>query len=254
MCLLFVLVAGSSSGITELDYHLSVLQAVDGVTGVSVFGVEGRDKQHGINLYLRVSPDAPRKQIRVACAQDKPTKLEAALVAKQRVAAALGSAALEAAEERVRIERAAAVAAAAAAAAAGPPAPPSAFERMAAAQHVAPAEEAAAAAAKLAAEARAEVGALEKQLEAAAKRVEEAEAKAKQLEEAADDAREAAGLARKRQKAEEGDSEPTYRRWSPAKWNELETKEQARRAVPIDDVRAESGEQRCTCQTWKVFF
>ena len=104
-CSLFVLVAGSSSGNPELDYHLAVLQAVDGVTGVSTFGVEGRDKQHGINLYIRVSPGVPRKQIRVACAQDKPTKLQAALVARQRVAAALGASQLRVAAVRVSRER-----------------------------------------------------------------------------------------------------------------------------------------------------
>ena len=99
LCLLFVLVTGSSSDNPELEYQLAVLRAVDGVTGVSIFGVEGRDKQHGINLYLCVSPDEPRTRIREACAQHKPTKLQAALVARQRVAAALGSAALEAAED-----------------------------------------------------------------------------------------------------------------------------------------------------------
>ena len=100
-----MLVAGSSSGNPELDYHLAVLQAVDGVTGVSTFGVEGRDKQHGINLYIRVSSGVPRKQIRVACAQDKPTKLQAALVARQRVAAALGASQLRVAAVRVSRER-----------------------------------------------------------------------------------------------------------------------------------------------------
>ena len=49
----------------------------------------------------------------------------------------------------------------------------------------------------------------------------------------ADDAREAASLPRKRQKAEEGDTEPEYASWSTAKWNELETKEQKRRAVEV---------------------
>ena len=92
-----------------------MLRAVDGVTGVSILGVEGRDKQHGINLYLCVSPDEPRTRIREACAQHKPTKLQAALVARQRVAAALGSAALEAAEERVRLAALEAAATAAAA-------------------------------------------------------------------------------------------------------------------------------------------
>ena len=65
LCLLFVLVTGSSSDNPELEYQLAVLRAVDGVTGVSIFGVEGRDKQHGINLYIRASPGVPRKQIRV---------------------------------------------------------------------------------------------------------------------------------------------------------------------------------------------
>ena len=50
----------------------------------------------------------------------------------------------------------------------------------------------------------------------------------------ADDARQAAGLARKRQKAEEPEAEPSYRRWSTSKWNELETKAQTRREQEID--------------------
>ena len=49
----------------------------------------------------------------------------------------------------------------------------------------------------------------------------------------ADDAREAAGFARKKQKAEEADAEPAYAGWSTSKWNELETKEQKRRAVEV---------------------
>ena len=53
----------------------------------------------------------------------------------------------------------------------------------------------------------------------------------------ADDAREAAGLARKRQKGEELDAEPSYRRWSTAKWNELETKAQTRREKHINRLR-----------------
>ena len=48
-----MLCAGSSTDSCGLEYHLKVLQAVDGVTGVSIFGVEGRDKQHGINLYVQ---------------------------------------------------------------------------------------------------------------------------------------------------------------------------------------------------------
>ena len=100
-----MLVTGSSSDNPELEYHLAVLRAVDGVTGVSIFGVEGRDKQHGINLYLCVSPDEPRTRIREACAQHKPTKLQAALVARQRVAAALGASQLRVAAVRVSRER-----------------------------------------------------------------------------------------------------------------------------------------------------
>ena len=53
----------------------------------------------------------------------------------------------------------------------------------------------------------------------------------------ADDARQAAGLSRKRQKGSEPDAEPTYRRWSTAKWNELETKVQTRRETEIDRSR-----------------
>ena len=233
MCLLFFCVAGSSSGNPELDYHLAVLNNVDGVTGANHFGTEGdRTAQYGVHLQVRPAPDKPRKMKRLSCSSIVGWfKLDAALAARRHVRDVLGPAALEAAEERVRIERAAA---AAAAAAAGPPAPPSAFERMAAAQHVAPAEEAAAAADKRAAEARAELSALEQQLEAAAKKVEEAEAGAKQLEEEADDAREAAGLARKRQKAEgDADEDPSYRRWSAATWNKLETEQQKRRTIEV---------------------
>ena len=236
--------AGSSSGNSELDYHLAVLKTVHGVSGVHSFGKEGSGKQYGVFLFVRTHPEADRVPIRVACSSVVgTTKLDAALVAKQRVAAALGSAALEAAEERVRMEHATAAAAAA---------PPSAFERMAAAQHVAPAEEAAAAAEKLAAAARAELAALQEQLEAAANKVEAADARSKELEEAADDAREAAGFERKRQKAEEGDAdaEPSYRRWSPAKWNELETKEQARRAVPIDESRTDCVPHGDATRSW----
>ena len=45
---------------------------------------------------------------------------------------------------------------------------------------------------------------------------------------------EAAGLAREKQKGLEPDAESSFRCWSTAKWNELETKAQNRRAVPID--------------------
>ena len=212
---------------------MAVLNAVEGITSANHFGPDSYRKgtQSGVHFKVRVAPGEPPYMKRMACGPTE-TKIDAALRAKGYVAEVLGSAALEVAEERVRAELAAA------AAAAGPPAP-SAFEWMAAAQHVAPAEEAAAAAEKLAAEARAELAALEQQLEAAAKKVEEAEARATQLEEEADDAREAAGLARKRQKAQEGDAEPNYRRWTLAKFNELETKEEKRRATEIDESRTD---------------
>ena len=110
-----------------VEIHLAVLKVVEGVTGVNTFGKEGSGKQYGVFLWVRTHPEADRVPIRVACSSRVgTTKLDAALEAKQRVADALGGAALEAAEERVRIECAAAAAAAA---------PPSAFERMAAAQH-----------------------------------------------------------------------------------------------------------------------
>ena len=91
--------AGSSSGNSELDYHLAVLKTVHGVSGVHSFGKEGSGKQYGVFLFVRTHPEADRVPIRVACSSVVgTTKLDAALVAKQRVAAALGSAALEAAE------------------------------------------------------------------------------------------------------------------------------------------------------------
>ena len=84
---------------------MAVLRAVDGVTGVNDFGTEGNhSQQFGVQLYVRERPQTGRQKVRVACAHDKPTKLEAALVARQRVAEKLGAAALEAAEERVRAE------------------------------------------------------------------------------------------------------------------------------------------------------
>ena len=92
--------AGSSSGNSELDYHLAVLKTVHGVSGVHSFGKEGSGKQYGVFLFVRTHPEADRVPIRVACSSVVgTTKLDAALVAKQRVAAALGSAALEAAED-----------------------------------------------------------------------------------------------------------------------------------------------------------
>ena len=70
----------------------------------------------------------------------------------------------------------------------------------------------------------------------------QAEASAQELEEAADDAREAAGLARKRQKAEDADAEPTYRRWSTSTWNKLETEEQNRRAIKVPREGSQEGQ------------
>ena len=104
-CLLSVLVAGSSSGNSELDHHLAVLKKVEGVTGVNDFGREGnRDgKQFGVHLYTRKAGE-DRKMKRVACGADIPTKVDAAIAAKEYVAGVLGAAALEAAEECVRAE------------------------------------------------------------------------------------------------------------------------------------------------------
>ena len=82
---------------------MAVLRVVEGVTGVKDFGTEGNHReQFGVQLYVRVQPDSARQKIRVACAHDKPTKLDAALVARQRVAAELGPAALEAADTAAR--------------------------------------------------------------------------------------------------------------------------------------------------------
>ena len=115
-------------------------------------------------------------------------------------------------------------------------APTSAFEAMAAASRVPLLEEQQRVAEQLAAEAKAALKAREQQLEAAANEFEAAVAKAKELEEAAEVARAQAGLERKKQKTAEADAEPT---WSLAKWNELETKEQTRRAVEIDESKTD---------------
>ena len=130
-------------------------------------------------------------------------------------------------------EAARAAAAAEAAAEAGPSTPTNAFQAMQAARHVGPAVEKAEAAERLVAEAR-RGAALETQLAAANAALEAAETELRRLEEEADAAREAAGLPRKQQRGEEADAEPTYRSWTLSKWNELETKEQRRREVPID--------------------
>ena len=107
---------------------------------------------------------------------------------------------------------------------------------MAAASRVPLLEEQQRVAEQLAAEAKAALKAREQQLEAAANEFEAAVAKAKELEEAAEVARAQAGLERKKQKTAEADAEPT---WSLAKWNELETKEQTRRAVEIDESKTD---------------
>ena len=62
--------------------------------------------QYGVQLQVRPAPDAPRKMKRVACSSIVGwSKLDAALAAREYVRSVLGAAALEAAEERVRIER-----------------------------------------------------------------------------------------------------------------------------------------------------
>ena len=78
---------------------------MEGVTGVNDFGREGnRDgKQFGVHLYTRKAGE-DRKMKRVACGADIPTKVDAAIAAKEYVAGVLGAAALEAAEECVRAE------------------------------------------------------------------------------------------------------------------------------------------------------
>ena len=133
-----------------------------------------------------------------------------------------------------RCLEAAETAPAAAAPEASPSAPTDAFQAMQAARHVGPAVEKAEAAERLVAEARRGRAALETQLAAANAALEAAETELRRLEEEADAAREAAGLPRKKQRGEEADAEPTYRSWTLSKWNELETKEQRRREVPID--------------------
>ena len=87
VCLLFVLVAGSSSGVHDLDYLLAVLNQVDGVTGANHFGTEGdRRTQYGVHLKVRVAPGAPRQMKRIPCSSNVGwSKLDAALKAREHV-------------------------------------------------------------------------------------------------------------------------------------------------------------------------
>lgn len=92
----------ASMSMPDRDRELEVLRAVVGVSGASYFGTEGhKSKQFGVNMYVRPEPEAERQQIRVPCAADKPTQADAARVAKRRVAAILGEAAVETAERLV---------------------------------------------------------------------------------------------------------------------------------------------------------
>jgi hypothetical protein len=92
----------ASMSMPDRDRELEVLRAVVGVSGANYFGTEGhKSKQFGVNLYVRPEPEAERQQIRVPCAADKPTQADAARVAKRRVAAILGEAAVETAERLV---------------------------------------------------------------------------------------------------------------------------------------------------------
>lgn len=121
----------------------------------------------------------------------------------------------------------------------GPSAPTDAFATMAAAQQVQPAMEAAKEAERSADQARRAKRDAEKALEQAAKAAEEAENEARRLEDEANSARRAAGLGEKQARVEEADAEPSWRSWTISKWNELETKEQARRREQIDCSRTE---------------
>ena len=94
---------------TDRDQALEVLQNIDGVSGATYFGTEGhKSKQFGINLYVRRDLRSYREQIRVSCGADKPTQLDAARAARQRIVSILGVAAVEAAEQLVTERRAAA--------------------------------------------------------------------------------------------------------------------------------------------------
>ena len=69
----------------DLDYHLAVLNNVDGVTGANHFGTEGdRTAQCGVHLKVRVAPGKPRQMKRVACSSAVGwSKLDAALKARE---------------------------------------------------------------------------------------------------------------------------------------------------------------------------
>jgi hypothetical protein len=99
----------ASTSAMDRDRELEVLQAIVGVTGANYFGTDGhRTKQYGVHMQVRPNPEAARQMVRVACTGDKPTQADAARVAKRRVAAIVGDAAVEAAERLVTERRAAA--------------------------------------------------------------------------------------------------------------------------------------------------
>ena len=49
----------------ELEHHLAVLNAVEGVTGANDFGRQGdKTSQYGVHLKVRAAPDEQRKMKR----------------------------------------------------------------------------------------------------------------------------------------------------------------------------------------------
>jgi len=91
----------SASHAADRQRALEVLQAIVGVDSASYFGTDGhKKKQFGVQLWVH-PPERERRKIRVACAADKPTMLDAAREARRQVVNQLGVAAVEAAERLV---------------------------------------------------------------------------------------------------------------------------------------------------------
>jgi hypothetical protein len=185
------------------------------------------------------------KRVMVACDEkDKPTHLEALRVLRAKLAAEHMGAGHEpharAVERRRELEAAGSVEA---------PEPANAFDQMRAARARLSLLEKKAAADERVAE-------LARQTERVAREKREAaEAAAKQSKAAADALKPKEPSHKKQMTAFvagsssqqqtnvcepllDGDEEPTYTTWTPAKWKELETKEQQRRTKPIDPARA----------------
>ncbi|KAL1528677.1 hypothetical protein AB1Y20_010021 [Prymnesium parvum] len=84
----------------ELQHQLQVLRSVAGASSVKDYP-PGRLTSYNLNksgVQLKLNLDGQTRSLNVHCSAERPTKLEAALVAKAKVKSLVGAAAMEAAE------------------------------------------------------------------------------------------------------------------------------------------------------------